>query len=228
MSRKATHLSEEHLALLATEEPDPVAASHLAACEQCRTRWEEYRRISAALRALPRPQVPRDFVVEPRSVAVLAHVPWWWRYQRVARVGTVLAATLLVILLATTALLPSPGTGTPEQYAAAPPAPAAEFRAAAAETPEMGGPEEATLPSVQTFATEPTPAVSAAADAQLPVTQGTGEPAPSDSEFSLDLGTIGRFVLYGAIGLLGLLTLAGLVIGFLLPALRRNLGSVRL
>ncbi len=228
MSHDMTHLSEEHLALLATEEPDPAAASHLAACDQCRTRWEEYRRISAALRSLPAPRLSRDLVVDPRSLAVLTRAPWWWRYQRVARVGTALAATLLVILLATTTLLPSPGTGTREEHAAAPAAPAAEFRAAAAETPEMGGPEETTLPSVQSFATEPTPTGSAVADAQLPTAQGTTESAPSESEFSPDLGTVGRLVLYGAIGLLGLLTLAGLVIGFLLPALRRNRGAVRL
>lgn len=117
------HLSEEQLALLASEEPEPPVAAHLKNCPQCSARWEEYRALRRALRALPSPPLPRDFRFGVRAVAWLRRPPWWWRYRAPLRVATLFAATLLVLLVAGTVYWPpgsSPTAGSSPTGAATP------------------------------------------------------------------------------------------------------------
>jgi len=224
MRREAHHLSDEELALLATEEPDPAAAAHLQACAHCRTRWQQYQAISSALRSLPRPQLGRDLRFAPQAVAALARVPWWWRHRAAIRVGTVLAAAVLALLLTSTVGLLPAGRSADGRVPTEKRPPTVVSPTAEASAPIGAGGES--LPAVQAFVASPEPTETVESSSTVVPAGPAATLAPSGEERGSVLGPVARIALYSAIALLAVLTLAGLVLGFLLP-LRRSPPSSR-
>jgi anti-sigma factor RsiW len=218
MTLGTNHLSEEQLALLATDVPEPALAAHLESCPECRARWEQYQALVRALRTLPRPALPRDFVFHPRSVARLHSAPWWWRYRFPIRVATLLAATFLVLLVTSAVVLVSPSTQPKERVATVARSPAAAVPDVES-TPALTEAGGEAAPAVQALAASPTAPSEQTATAQTKASSSA--PAAEEHETSVLLGAAGRFVLYGAIGILTIVTALGLVIGFVLPFVRR-------
>jgi len=227
MTLGTDHLSDEQLALLATEVPEPPLAAHLESCPDCRARWQEYQALVSALRTLPRPALPRDFVFDPQSVVRLRSAPWWWRYRFPIRVATLLAATFLVLLVTSALVLVPPSTQPNERVTGVARSPAAAVPTMHA-TPTLAesGAGEAVAPAVQALAASPAAASEGTTTAQTTVPPSS--PPPEEHETSLRLGASGRFVLYGAIAVLTIVTALGLVIGFLLPLVRRPQRSMHL
>lgn len=217
------HLSEEDLALLASEKPSGEVAMHLAHCADCRTRWEQYVALRQALRELPRPPLPRDFTFDLRAVAALHHQPWWWRYRMSIRVSTLLAATILVILLASftrapiltftrgveQARTPTPTTEEVQIFASGP-------TVAEPGAPGAGG-ESGSLPF--SLAARPEDTTATPAEAMQPP---VGRAENHETELTAWL-VWSPFILLLAI-LLGLVTFLGLLFGFVLPFWYRQCG----
>ncbi|MBO9350566.1 MAG: hypothetical protein J7449_03715 [Thermomicrobium sp.] len=222
MTDRSSHLDEERLALLASEEPDAEVSAHLAQCEFCRRRWQEYRAVRQALRSLPAPPLPRDFAAGFEDIEFLPRDPWWWRYRTALRAGTLLAATLLVVLLST--LLVRPLIPPREEPSAAPASSPADQVAVLAEPsmrePGAGGPF---LPSPEALAG--TPVVPSDTNAKLPPEPGSPAPLPAagaaEAESSSPL-PIASPLGWLALAVLALLVLAGFLLGFLLPAISRR------
>ncbi|WP_448576890.1 hypothetical protein [Thermomicrobium sp.] len=220
MADRSSHLDEERLALLASEEPDPEEAAHLAQCVFCRRRWQEYRAVRQALRSLPAPTLPRDFAAGFEDIEFLPRDPWWWRYRTALRAGTLLAATLLVVLLST--LLVRPLIPPREEPSAVPASSPVDQVAMLAEPsmrePGAGGPF---LPSPEALAG--TPVAPPDTDAKIAPGSGSAAPLPAASEAEAepsDLLSLASPISWLALAVLALLVLAGFVFGFLLPVVR--------
>lgn len=218
MTGEAPHLNEEQLALLASEVPDPLAEEHLASCERCRRRWQQYVMIREAMRALPSPALPRDFTFALERVTPPS-IPWWWRHRFSIRVGTLLAATLLVMLLSTALVLP----GSSEKRALEQPAPTAIAVLSSQETPTGPGAGGEVLPP--SAALEGTPmvedtATSVSAFAAPAETPSRATPE-HEAEVTQPTGGFWRLVLLSFTAFLGIITLLGLIFGFGLPMIHR-------
>ncbi|MCX7624211.1 MAG: hypothetical protein N2Z82_10745 [Thermomicrobium sp.] len=216
MTRHVSHIADEELALLATEELPPAAAAHLASCAECRQRWEQYRTIAGALRSLPAPALPRDFSFDPAAVAALRPVPWWWRYRWPIRVTTLLAATFLVVLLSSA--LAWPRASPPPQRVAAS-TPTAVALAAPEPTPAEAGAGGESVTAVQALAGTP-----AEVGEATPSPQAKAVVPSTDREQERPVGFgsgTGRVVVVVLAGLLALLSAVGSVFGFVLPLVAR-------
>uniref|UniRef100_A0A7C1K4E9 Zinc-finger domain-containing protein n=1 Tax=Thermomicrobium roseum TaxID=500 RepID=A0A7C1K4E9_THERO len=222
MTLEASHLTDEQLALLASEAPDSLAREHLESCEECRYRWQQYIALQRALRALPSPPLPRDFTFPPESVAVLRPVPWWWRHRFSIRVGTLLAATLLVMLLSSALAFPgsresSAGKRVHEQ--ASPSGVAALAPQPTLAEAGRGGPS---APAVQSLEETPAP------EGLTPSTFAFARPAETppvptneaESETVQLREGLERALFLAAVTLLSVVTVLGVVLGFLFPVVR--------
>ncbi|MCX2726935.1 hypothetical protein OO015_05430 [Thermomicrobium sp. 4228-Ro] len=227
MTLGTNHLSDEQLALLATDVPEPALATHLESCAACRARLEQYQALVSALRTLPRPALPRDFVFDPQSVARLRSAPWWWRYRFPIRVATLLAATFLLLLVTSAVVLVPSGTPSNERVAIEERSPAAAATDVGS-TPTLteAGAGEEVAPAIQALAASPTASSERTATVQTKVPSAT--PPLDEHETSVLLGAFGHLLLYGAIGALAIVTILGFVIGFVLPLVRRPPQSFRL
>ncbi|MCM8746181.1 hypothetical protein NET03_06520 [Thermomicrobium sp. CFH 73360] len=219
MTREAPHLNEEQLALLASEVPNPLAEEHLVSCERCRRRWQQYVAIREAMRALPSPALPRDFTFVLERGVTPPSIPWWWRHRFSIRVGTLLAATLLVMLLSTALVLPGPS----EKRALEQPAPTAIAVLSSQETPTGPGAGGEVLPP--SAALEGTPmgedtATSVSAFAAPAETPSRVTPE-HEQEVIQPTGGFSRLGLLSFTVLLGIITLFGLIFGFALPMIHR-------
>ncbi len=220
MTLETSHLTDEQLALLASEVPGSRVREHLESCAECRSRWQQYVALQQALRALPPPRLPRDFALAIQTAIALPRVPWWWRHRFSIRVGTLLAATLLVMLLSSALAFPGSGewpTGKRAQEQATPNRITAVTITPTLAEAGMGG---AAAPVVQSAQETPTLEGSIPSTLARPAEHS---PAPTNEVKSQVVQPRDRLMVVlflGAVTLLSVVTVLGIVLGFLLPLVR--------
>ncbi|NLD45151.1 MAG: hypothetical protein GX657_16850 [Chloroflexi bacterium] len=140
---------------------------HLAGCAACQEDLATLRATVAALRQMPRLAVPRSFVLSAEARAEQARQRRWNNAFGTLRTATLVAASLLMVLIAGDALLGTAMAGVPVPIVAPEAAPAA--------APEAAGPGEQTaLP-----AAPPMMMAAAAPEATEPVAPDEARAGPA-------------------------------------------------
>lgn len=103
------HISDEHISdyldgQLVDREAETAIERHLAECDACRSRLEDFRLISGMLSTLPEPELPRSFRLtasdlEEPAPTPIRPVPWYVQFQPMIQGAAAVAASVLVLVV---------------------------------------------------------------------------------------------------------------------------------